>query len=195
MSNNVKKNWREREGKNFLELMDNFVVLRHAKKKFSNGKNQKYPDDYPYDPPIIPPKNPDLVLNRIFEKNINFKKIIHTPYLRTRETALIVQDFFKNKGIELELECAPELGEFLGKIEIDEKSFNPETFSLNPYYSEDLEDYKKRLFDYWDNHDHEGCFYIIHGRSVSALVYQYGVDFYPREFHGLCFTNEKIYEV
>jgi broad specificity phosphatase PhoE len=91
--------------------------IRHGEKKFRNGKGS--PGYYKHDPPLKHNCDPkiNIVGHSIFLRYGVPDKIICSPFLRTRETAEKLKDFFMsnyNKSIEISIDV--NIGEFLGWI-------------------------------------------------------------------------------
>ena len=93
------------------------IWIRHGEKKFRNGKGM--PGYYKHDPPLK--DNCDTKINivghSIYLKQGVPDKIICSPFLRTRETAQKIQNFFfinYNKHIDIDIDT--NIGEFLGWV-------------------------------------------------------------------------------
>lgn len=91
--------------------------IRHGEKKFSNGNG--LPGYYSHDPPLKNEVDPkiNIVGHSIFLRFGLPNKIICSPFLRTRETAVNLQKFFLlhyNKKLEISIDT--NISEFLGWI-------------------------------------------------------------------------------
>lgn len=91
--------------------------IRHAEKKFKNGKGS--PGYCDHDPPLKKTDDPNIniVGHSIFIRFGVPDKIICSPFLRTRETATNIQKFFSKfycKDIEISIDI--NIGEFLGWV-------------------------------------------------------------------------------
>lgn len=90
--------------------MPKFIFIRHAKKLFDNGK----PIDgkKSHDPPLIAGQE-KFITEKLKELKKEYGEPVHiyaSPFLRTRQTADIVSNFFEYKPVHFDIR----LKEFLG---------------------------------------------------------------------------------
>ncbi len=170
------------------------LFIRHGKKTHANGKLPKFKLDnyYPLDPDLteqgkILAKKKFLVLF----KNELPTKIICSPYLRTRKTALIAQEVIyelTNQSINIDID--PLLSEYLHKNHvITEQSFHPDTekFVILPEYKSQ---YRNRMKQVYDNKE-ANVLYITHGYNIQTIALCMNKKIkYPKEVCGILITDQ-----
>ena len=91
--------------------------IRHGEKKFNNGKGS--PGYFEHDPPLKNNDDPkiQIVGHSIFLRFGVPDKIVCSPFLRTRETAKRLQEFFlTNYKIYIDICIDTNISEFLGWV-------------------------------------------------------------------------------
>ena len=91
------------------------VFFRHGEKKWTNGYKSKNLDEYPHDPPLKPVQ--ELLtenLQQLVHSGFIPTKIHSSPYLRCKQTASVIQEEYRKKGIEVSVIYEPILREYLG---------------------------------------------------------------------------------
>jgi broad specificity phosphatase PhoE len=163
--------------------MRNIVWIRHAEKKFKNGYANNI-DEYQHDPGIL---NETDTIKKIQELTETFKtiygepkKIIVSPFLRTRETSMVMTNYLKEKyNITPNIEYSSDIAEFLGfckKIHNKQLAdLTPETkkfFSFPIYLGESLNHFNKRVEKHIKNiqNEKENIWVICHGIVISNIL-------------------------
>lgn len=122
------------------------VVLRHAAKQYGN-RSKLFER---YDSPIVEDEwsRSKIVFSKhISDHNLKPTRIISSPYRRTRETASILSEM---TGVEVEINR--EVSNYLGwHKNCNENDFYPETYEFEPYPPEDIEDFRKRVTNIFEN--------------------------------------------
>lgn len=114
--------------------------------------------------------------------------IMTSPYLRTRETANIVQStILEETGQEIPIETDVNLGECLCHQEGKDmtNAWRPETLVHNPITNESWNQYRKRIRAV-DSTKDPSVWYITHGLNICNISKSYDTKkYYPRPFHGI----------
>lgn len=172
------------------EIVENnlpdFYLMRHGEKCYDNGKNYYQELDSP-----IKPNQVEIITQTLIEaksRGVSPDKIICSPFLRTRQTAQIVSNFYGN--IEIEIETR--IGEYLGNQRQGKYKypFAYETHCYFPFWEINIESYKTRINSFWERRP-KTCkiMYVTHGLGVKTILSNYNVDYYPDEGHGVSFQN------
>lgn len=166
------------------------IYIRHSEKQYKNGRSKTFPLD-----PALTQNGEDLArirFRQLLESNPSPSYIVCSPYLRTRQTALIAQDIIMEQcKILIEIEYDDQLSEFLN---IDKQynlkdAFHTET--INPILPETKLKFKKRVQKQFDA-SKNNVWYITHGYNISTIAnYLQQPISYPKELgaikinHGL----------
>lgn len=168
-----------------MEEVD-FYLIRHGEKYYKNGGSSTYQLDSP-----IKADQENVILNTLNEaycRGMKIDRIISSPFLRTRQTAQIVSNFYNGIPVEIDLR----IGEYLGNQRKSSYKypFTKETYNFNPYWDKNLYSYKNRINSFWKERD-KTCkvIYVTHGLGVKTILENYGVDYYPDEGHGVACQN------
>ena len=169
------------------------LYIRHSEKMYRNGNSVRYPLD-----PGLTSKGRDMAEDKFELLVCKYgvpSRIIASPYLRTRETAMIAQNkIFQITGRQVEIFCASELGEYLGyrKSKTRTSDFTPDTNAYNPITLESWREYNVRLRRHILNALPD-TWYITHGVFVQTISKMYGWKIkYPSELEGILVTPDTI---
>lgn len=103
------------------------------------------------------------------------RRIVSSPYQRTRGTAKLLQEFLEVQyGILLPVEIEPLIGEYLGGVrDIVDSDFNVSTLLLEPIRDKNRGSFVQRARDYPSK---DGVWYVSHSYWISTHLERYGVD-------------------
>lgn len=140
------------------------LIIRHAKKKYSNRKG---PRGLPiFDPDILPEETKGIkeLAMILLKRGYRPRGIITSPYLRTRRTSEIIA---KVVGVDVIIDR--NLSEFLGNqkglTERRSKTyFYPGTRRYNPIIKENKTQFRERATSYGFE---RGYWYVCHGYFIS----------------------------
>lgn len=144
------------------------LFIRHAPKQYKNGDDPKYPLD-----PDITIEAEDLIRNKTRNLLQSYgvpPRIITSPFLRTRRTAMLMQDeILKTTDSKVVIEEEPLIGEYLkkGKWEITENSLHPDTRDI--YRPETFHNFYIRLLEFY-RRGPQDAWYISHGIFIQQLA-------------------------
>lgn len=116
------------------------IYIRHADKQYANGKSKKIK----HDPGLTTDgKNESIkTAKNLYELYGKPDLIICSPYLRTRETAVLMNSIFESPcDIEIDIN----ISEYLGNRSHEKLDVTNETFIYNPPHPETFNDMKKRV--------------------------------------------------
>lgn len=167
------------------------LYIRHSEKQYKNGNSKTYQLD-----PDLTQYGKDLARARfrqLLEHNPVPSYIVCSPYLRTRQTALIAQDIIlEQRKILVEIDIDSELSEYLNvnKQYNLEGAFYPET--INPILPETKLQFKKRVQKQF-NSSNNNVWYITHGYNISTIAnYLQQPIKYPNELGAIKIVNDYI---
>lgn len=172
------------------EIHKSILYIRHAEKEYKNGKNEEFSLD------------PDITEKGKIESSNKFKllvdkygapdKIIASPYLRTRTTALIAQSvIFEQKKINVKIEYDNQLGECLKNQSTKDLNIclRPETLIHNPIPSENLKEYNNRIYNHTKKAQYN-TWYITHGFNIYTVASVKNCKIkHPNELCGIIIDN------
>ncbi len=142
------------------------IYFRHSEKEYENGKG-------------VPAHDPHLTKNgqELVFKTLNDLKlkspdmIITSPYIRTRETASLIKNYYMSNNNNIEIYIDINLGEYLGnqymEIEIDDI-----TKKYGIVMDKNLNDLKKRIedhYNYYKKFKNKNIWFITHGIFLYFL--------------------------
>jgi len=162
------------------------LYIRHAQKLYHNGGAV----DFPLDPNIthagkIKARERFIQLLNIYGPPT---KIVTSPYLRARETAIIARDvIYENTGNLIDISYDPEIGEYLGhqKSRNIQTDLHQETLVHKPIPPETWNQYSYRIRKHIIS-SISGCWYITHGIVINSIVFfNKGKVSYPEELGGI----------
>ena len=174
------------------------LYIRHSEKLYKNGENTEYQLD------------PGLTENGKVNAMIKFTKLLKygipsiiycSPYLRTRETAIIAQYVVSNNtGLNVQIIVDNLLSEYLGnqKNVNFKKDVHKETLQYNPLPSETWKEYINRIKQYiklnnQKQNDNKIRWYISHGLVIQSIAFLYGNKIkYPSTLCGFIKVNDNI---
>jgi len=163
------------------------IYIRHSEKLYKNGNNINFQLD------------PGLTDNGKINALIKFtellkygipSKIYCSPYLRTRETAIISQYVVKqHSNVDVEIIIDNLLSEYLGnqKNVNFEKDVKPETAQYNPPPPENWGEYMNRITQHFNNNQNTNdvIWFITHGLLIKNIAFLNGVKIkYPSTLEG-----------
>jgi broad specificity phosphatase PhoE len=174
------------------------LYIRHSEKLYKNGQNTEYSLD------------PGLTDNGKLNVMIKFTELLKygipsviycSPYLRTRETAIIAQYVVKNNtNTNVEIIVDSLLSEYLGhqKNVNFEKDVHKETLQYNPITTETWKEYTNRIKQHIKINnqlqiDNKIIWYITHGIVIQSISFIYGNKIkYPSTLGGFIKINDNI---
>ncbi len=156
--------------------MSGCILVRHGKKKWNNGARRC--NGCPFDPPL-------LNGNDVRRLNLTgFQRIICSPFLRCRETALILS------GGQIPVFVDPNLREYLGNWQGRNVSVLPETQTyIQEHLVETFDQFKERVLrtlnsDYYQ----AGTVVVTHGLVIKVLCEKLGMHVDPKEAEAVHLT-------
>lgn len=169
------------------------LVIRHGEKEYKNNQSICGLD------PKLTLEGKKLIYDKYYNLIDDFpipKKIISSPFTRTRETSIIIQKIIKEKYmIYVPIEYENIISEFINeKYIINELLFHPETLvyyhSYNPIRN--LEEYQKSIIEYFNNCS-ENYWYITHGITTqyAAEAFERHIK-YPKYGDGFFYKNDNL---
>lgn len=172
------------------------IFIRHAEKLFENGNSEQYA----LDPGITKEgaKKARIKFRNLIRQYGIPPQIISSPYLRTRQTALIAQKtIFDLTGIKTPIIYEPAIGEYLGfqkNINVH-KDLLAQTLHLHPVTKETWKQYSKRIYDftqYITDRSFDGWF-ISHGLVIQSISFFKGNKIeYPLALAGWALDQNEI---
>lgn len=172
------------------------LYIRHSEKTHKNGESPIFPLD-----PDLTDHGKNLAKNKfqfLYKKFGTPKKIITSPFLRTRQTAQIAQDIiYENTGCLVEIYVDNFLGEFVSNKHkfIDKSSaLTPETLQYDPFYLENWNQFIERI-NYFtkNNNNYDNTWYITHGLIIQCISKNMGKKIsYPGILEGFTIFNGQI---
>lgn len=148
------------------------IWIRHSEKLFGNGKGEPYAFDSPLTHNgYILAKNK---MNSLIEEFGPPSYIVCSPYLRTRQTAYVLEQCLKSlESLDFEIIIDRNIGEFINKHHyVNFKSdFDPVTLSYKPIIRETMSNLKTRIYNYKSGLDdsYHNTWFITHGIVVSQI--------------------------
>lgn len=173
------------------------IVIRHGKKEYDNTTGLDSPLS---EQGVV---EATIIIKQYTTDLISCPKtIICSPYLRCRETSLILQNELYNKFNKIiPIKPNPIFGEYLGNRKtIDYNSITQETKDYYSYFK--IESYKQfnsriNKIILYDN-----CCYVTHGLVIKLLLNnlkdKYNINFdisYPNEVTGFKIQCNEIYKL
>lgn len=160
------------------------IYIRHADKQYDNGKSTSLI----HDPGITDTgKEKCRILSDYLKDNFGYpKRIICSPYLRTRETVNEMLQMLNNDvDIDIEIEYDVRLSEYLGNRKDETLDVTYETGLYNPPHPELFRDMKKRVFEHNEEmvaneNDDEPIWIVTHGLIISEIAKLNDVGFKKR---------------
>ena len=177
------------------------IYIRHSEKLYKNGHNI----EYPFDPGLTDTGKINALVK--FTELLKYgipTKIYCSPYLRTRETAIISQYVVKQyANIDVEIIIDALLSEYLGnqKNVNFKKDVRIETSQYNPPLPENWRDYINRLKKHINNTNikqniinNNIIWYITHGLVIKNIAFLNGFKIkYPSTLGGFIKVNNNYY--
>jgi len=169
-----------------MNLSKNSTIwIRHIEKLYKNGKANNL-EGYQHDPGIVLSSETIIqvreLIKSLLEKYGVPKTFIISPYLRTRETAIIFLNILeKEHNIKPEIKYSTNISEYLGfcKKENSRQKANlhPETlnhFNFSIYLNESFHHFKDRIIKHIKDVEKidENIWVITHGLILNT-IYEY----------------------
>jgi broad specificity phosphatase PhoE len=165
-----------------MNKQNSITWIRHIEKLYKNGK-AGYGDHYQHDSEIIIREDTldelNSLVSELIEKFGAPKRIIVSPFLRTRQTfSLIKNILLNNHQISVSVEYSTDIAEYLGfckkQHERQKADLHPETkihFPFNVYLGESLNHFKERVYKHFVNTQNcnENVWIITHGIVLSSI--------------------------
>ena len=167
------------------------IYIRHAHKAYKNGnptflKNQvtKSKDhQHSHDPPLTAEgrKEATLLAENLLKKYPVPTKIITSPYLRARETAIIMAGVIVKKysPSSIQILCDNQVSEYLGNHATSCLDVTTGTSRHHPPHPESFYHFRERIKKHyltWEKSD-EVVWVITHGIVINEIIH----PFYPRK--------------
>jgi broad specificity phosphatase PhoE len=169
------------------------IIIRHAQKKHVNNSTCKFRLDSPItDSGAL--NAAEKCLELLSTEDIP-TKIYCSPFLRTRQTAIIFQKVIMEiYGVYVELVIDINIGEFLGNQKnITKSDLTIDTLKYNPFLYETKNHFTHRLRTFMKYADNDS-WYITHGLTLKTLAYLQGIIVaYPTELSHVTLNNNKKY--
>jgi len=178
------------------------IYIRHSEKLYKNCENTEFSLD------------PGLTDNGKIQAVIKFNDLLKygtpdviycSPYLRTRETALIAQCCIKQKtNIDVNIMVDILLGEYLGnQIDVNlDTSLHQETLIYQPLKPEKSDEYTNRIKKHIElnkiinKKQDKMIWYISHGIVIQSIAYFSGTKIkYPSPLSGFIKKNNIISQI
>lgn len=146
------------------------IYIRHADKKYRNGKSENLKHDPPIkDSAFTDAEKYGLHLFSLFGQP---KYVFCSPFLRTRQTATAMVSKLPRP---VEIKCDPKLSEYLGHHAADNIDVTSETLKFNPPHPETLRDFEIRIQKHFDEFSFfdktkDVCWFITHGLAICHLT-------------------------
>lgn len=117
------------------------------------------------------------------------RRIVSSPYQRTRGTAKLLQDFLRNEyDIDVSIEIEVRIGEYLGGAgRVMDHDFHPSTLHHRPIRDRNRSSFLRRAFDFKSE---RGVWYVSHSYYISSHLERYGVSIPSKDipvFHAILF--------
>jgi broad specificity phosphatase PhoE len=163
------------------------IYFRHGEKEYANGHNKIYK----FDTPLKDTAHTDIeayALYLIAEYGAP-SAIICSPYLRTRQTAEIMNSCLEER---VQIYCDPLLSEYLGHHRDQPLDVYPETEIFKPPHPETWKDLERRSIEHYESFSHydeaEDVFWFItHGTVISCITKHLGKMYKnPPILGGIC---------
>lgn len=163
------------------------IYIRHADKLYKNGyvKNETGSNSdpnmgYNYDPGLAQTAHAQCRLIAEALKDYPPDKIVCSPYLRTRLTAVLLC-LYSKKSVAETVEVNSEISEYLGNMKDDnlKTGVSESTLEYNPPLYETITDLEHRACEHnkknlkWDN---KITWYVTHGIVMSKIVKYLGYN-------------------
>ncbi len=166
------------------------LYIRHSKKLYQNGKAKQFC----LDPPLTPEGRAYArkKFAEICETYPLPKMIVSSPFLRTRETALILADVvFEKTGEKIRIQFDDGIGEYLGNhIDVPPRiGLRKKTADHILSYPSRWDEYTKKIEHFMNincNCNGNDIWYVTHGIVIQKIAEYYGYKLnYPRELQGI----------
>ena len=174
------------------------LYIRHAQKLYRNGRSS----EYSLDPGLTEEgrQAAKLKFTALVQTYKLPSKIISSPYLRARETAIIAQDIILNlTGNFIEISYDPLLGEYLGphhKHRNLNECLHAETLIHNPIPPETWDQYILRIAKYMETIQPDcwvNTWVVTHGLIIQSISSRSGMKIsHPHELEGIYIDNGNI---
>lgn len=146
------------------------IYIRHGEKKYANGNSEFFK----HDPGLKDEATQEVINHANFLINTYGVPIaiICSPYLRTRETARIMNSVLTNK---LDIHCDPRISEYLGNHRNSKLDVHEETAEHNPPHPETIKDLDIRVKNHYEDFlelddNNEVVWIITHGLIISNIT-------------------------
>lgn len=184
------------------------LYIRHGEKLYGNNNHSQYllslpsvgssdASTYSLDPGLTEKgkSNAKLRFYDLLQKFGPPERIISSPYLRARETALIAQQvIYDHTGIFVDIVHDPLIGEYLGnQHHVDlSQAFHPDTQIHHPVPPENKLQYKIRIKRHLKS-SQSNTWYISHGYTIQSIAFLRGCKIpYPTFLRGVHIDNGTI---
>jgi broad specificity phosphatase PhoE len=141
------------------------LYIRHAEKIHANGKG----GDFSHDSSIT--DRGREYTRQITEDLIEIygkpTKIISSPFLRTRETAMIMAEVSGLENIIID----NSISEFLGNWKVEDVKISPDTSQYKPKFGENLYEFERRIYGHLsESYKQDNVWYVTHGIVISTIT-------------------------
>jgi len=172
------------------------IYIRHAMKEYANGEQG-------CDPPITEEGKEETIkiADKLYSAFGLPTVIITSPFLRTRQTALIIKNrLTKLSSQDIPLICDKKIGEYLGNQPLEiQAMLTKETLSYDPFIGENISSLLVRIREHNDTlaaleKDDFTFFIISHGLIIKKLARFNGffLPGYPSCLAGLIINGSKV---
>lgn len=146
------------------------IYIRHSEKMYNNGENDKYS----LDPPLTKEGGELAVIfgTALVKKYGLPTKIFCSPFLRTRETSLLMAQNIKTS---MRIRCNLGISEYLGNWDSSPLDVTPETQSYNPPHPETMKQFRSRIQKHFQEYQHldsdsKVYWFITHGLVIKLIT-------------------------
>lgn len=154
------------------------IYIRHAQKAYRNGRA---PSNNPnHDPPLT--ERGKRETRKLAEKLLQYysvpTRIITSPYLRARQTALILAEVVAAKSRSIAVKCERDLSEYLGNHSDKSLDVTIETAMHNPPHPESYSCFQQRILRYHCTYikgDQEVIWIVTHGIVINEILNFWGL--------------------
>jgi broad specificity phosphatase PhoE len=175
-------------------MSNSIVWIRHIEKLYKNGKADKNnKNQYQHDPGILMTEdtmtNVKSLILKLIESYGKPRRMIVSPYLRTRETTELILKVLKEMDIEPEIIYSTDIAEYLGfckreynKQEADLDLETVEHFNFKVYLGEGFNHFKKRLLNHINfiEKQNDNIWVITHGLVLSCIYEHLSFTYHKR---------------
>lgn len=167
--------------------MSRLIYIRHAEKEYKNGKSKIYS----HDPGITKDglEKTKIITQKLLDLWGDPDLIVCSPYQRTRETAITINNVLRQLDKPVKIKIDPELSEYLGNHKDDPMDVRPETEVWNPPHPETFSQMKQRIKSHYRKivnwtFDHPGkiktIWFVTHGLIIKQISEFTGLKFHRK---------------